>query len=71
MLIPACSKRMSVSTNEVVDMAGLIGSQFGEPMRVIENPTLRDFFAIVSLVGTRSKDVRGGFMKTRTRGTGR
>src|SRR5437879_6204322 len=51
---------MSVSANEVVESAVLIGSLFSEPMRVIGNPTVGDGFVLVNLLGTRTMVFRGG-----------
>ena len=51
---------MSVSANEVVESAVLIGSLFSEPMRVIGNTTVGDGFVLVNLVGTRTMTFRGG-----------
>ena len=56
---------MSVSTSDLADGVVLSGPQFGEPMRVIGNPTAGDGFVLVNLVGTRTSTFRGGVTLTK------
>ncbi len=56
---------MSVLVGEISEGVVLIGSQFGEPMRVLGNPTAGDGLVVVNLVGTRTGTFRGGVTLTR------
>ncbi len=55
---------MSISASDILERAVLTGAQFGEPMRVIGNPTAGDGFVLVNLVGTGTSIFRGGVTLT-------